>query len=113
MKFRLGQIAGRLDVDEMMAELPPELVVRWEAALTVLDLDASRWAAAKVCEVLHQVAERFASYDSPHQARQAMAALPTHEDFMELWTFGEPTTSIPFPIQSQEEIGRTLRGLRK
>lgn len=97
----------------MLAEIPPAQLVEWEAALTVLDLDINRWAAGKICQTLHIVAERFASYDTEAKARAAQSKLPSHEDFMDLWSFGEQTNSIPFPIQSQEEIGRTLRGLQR
>lgn len=94
----------------MMAELEPLDVLKWEAALTVLDWDINRWAPAKICEVLHQVAERFASHENDFQAKQAWASLPQRESFMELLRFDEAPPNFHFHVQSQEEISRTLKG---
>lgn len=103
----MAQIAGRLDVDNVLAELTPEQLVEWEAALCVLDLDASRWIAGKVAEVLHEVAERFNGSGGQYK-------LPTHEDFMGLLAFDVHSTKpqLNIPVQSQEEIARTLAKLK-
>lgn len=100
-------------MDNMLDELTPAQLVEWEAALTVLDLDVNRWAAGKICETLERAVERFASYDTKAEAIAAQGKLPTHEDFMELWEFGERKDSVPFTIQSQEEIANTLRGWKR
>lgn len=93
----------------MLAELTPEQLVEWEAALTVLELDVNKWAAAKVCEVLHEVAERFASYETTAETMQAMKNLPKAEDFMGLLKFDDQPERLGIPVQSQASISRTLQ----